>query len=327
MTDNAVIPGAAAGRALVALDGGQSGARARILWTTGGDAVHDAQCSLDAVLTDQPVVPQLADRAGAALRQAWPDGTPAGIAEIALAAGSTGLASTASPDDLLQLVRPHGIGRVALAHDSVTCHVGALGGGPGVVVAAGTGVVTLAVGAGGLARVDGWGHTLGDAGSGFWIGRAGLRAVLRAHDGRGRPTALTDVVTADFVNLDDAYLVLQSDDHWVKRVASYAKTVAGLAATDPVCAEILDRAAAALADAAITALRRAGGLALPGGPPVALVGKLFGSPLLRERFTDLLREAVPDARFVTPQGDALDGAAGLFALTPDNPLAAQVRRA
>ncbi|HET9770573.1 MAG TPA: hypothetical protein VFS16_06775, partial [Acidimicrobiia bacterium] len=36
-----------------------------------------------------------------------------------------------------------------------------------------------------VACVDGWGHLLGDTGSGFWIGRRGLDAALRAHDGRG----------------------------------------------------------------------------------------------------------------------------------------------
>lgn len=32
-------------------------------------------------------------------------------------------------------------------------------------------------------RADGWGHLLGDCGSGAWIGRAGLEAAPRAYDG------------------------------------------------------------------------------------------------------------------------------------------------
>ncbi|MDT3318074.1 hypothetical protein Q9S71_14695 [Microbacterium sp. KSW4-11] len=45
--------------------------------------------------------------------------------------------------------------------------------------------MTLAVGDRDTARVDGWGWTMGDAGSGFWIGREALTAVMRAHDHRG----------------------------------------------------------------------------------------------------------------------------------------------
>src|SRR6185503_19327884 len=37
----------------------------------------------------------------------------------------------------------------------------------------------------------GWGFVLGDEGSGYWIGRAALRAVLRAADRRGPETQLT----------------------------------------------------------------------------------------------------------------------------------------
>ncbi|MEU1177780.1 BadF/BadG/BcrA/BcrD ATPase family protein [Streptomyces sp. NPDC005820] len=65
----------------------------------------------------------------------------------------------------------------------------------GLVLVAGTGAVAARV----AARVpaatsggDGW--LLGDDGSGFWIGRAAVRAALRAADGRGGPTALVRAV-------------------------------------------------------------------------------------------------------------------------------------
>src|SRR5699024_6865381 len=59
---------------------------------------------------------------------------------------------------------------------------GLVGGG---VVAAGTGVIGFGGDFRGIwRRVDGWGHVLGDEGGGAWIGTQGLRAALRAHDGR-----------------------------------------------------------------------------------------------------------------------------------------------
>ncbi|MEU1189113.1 BadF/BadG/BcrA/BcrD ATPase family protein [Streptomyces sp. NPDC005859] len=65
----------------------------------------------------------------------------------------------------------------------------------GLVLVAGTGAVAARI----AARVptatsggDGW--LLGDDGSGFWIGRAAVRAALRAADGRGTPTVLARAV-------------------------------------------------------------------------------------------------------------------------------------
>ena len=54
---------------------------------------------------------------------------------------------------------------------------------PGVVVISGTGSIAYGRNARGeAARAGGWGYVLGDEGSGYWIGRAALRAVLRESD-------------------------------------------------------------------------------------------------------------------------------------------------
>ncbi len=66
---------------------------------------------------------------------------------------------------------------------------------PGVVVIAGTG--SIAYGRNDrnqAARSGGWGYVLGDEGSGYWIGRAALRAVLREADRRGPATELTSLL-------------------------------------------------------------------------------------------------------------------------------------
>lgn len=46
-----------------------------------------------------------------------------------------------------------------------------------------------------LIRIGGWGYLLDSAGSGYDIGRQAIEAVLRAHDGRGKPTLLTDLIS------------------------------------------------------------------------------------------------------------------------------------
>jgi N-acetylglucosamine kinase-like BadF-type ATPase len=71
--------------------------------------------------------------------------------------------------------------------------------GPGIVVIAGTGSIAYGRDARNrAARAGGWGHVLGDEGSGYWIGRQALQAVMREADGRGPATALTARVLAHF---------------------------------------------------------------------------------------------------------------------------------
>ena len=73
--------------------------------------------------------------------------------------------------------------RVELMHDAPVAHAGALDGGPGVVVIAGTGSVAYAVAVDGATRMaGGWGYLFGDEGSAFWIARNAL-ALACTHDG------------------------------------------------------------------------------------------------------------------------------------------------
>ena len=65
---------------------------------------------------------------------------------------------------------------------------------PGVVVISGTGSISYGRNAQGeAARSGGWGYVLGDEGSGYWIGRSAIRAVLRA----GRQARPEDSAYAD----------------------------------------------------------------------------------------------------------------------------------
>src|ERR1700743_1851968 len=92
-------------------------------------------------------------------------------------------AARALADALLASLR---VERVAVTSDAVIAHAGALNGQPRVGLIAGHGVVAIGIDADGTLRTaDGWGPWLGDEGGGAWIGAAGLRAALRAHDGRG----------------------------------------------------------------------------------------------------------------------------------------------
>ncbi|MBA4352681.1 MAG: hypothetical protein C0427_15725 [Rhodobacter sp.] len=73
--------------------------------------------------------------------------------------------------------------RVAVVTDGITAVKGALGRADGVVAALGTGSVFAVQRTGVIRQIGGRGLVLGDEASGAWIGRAILRAALRAVDG------------------------------------------------------------------------------------------------------------------------------------------------
>jgi N-acetylmuramic acid 6-phosphate etherase len=58
--------------------------------------------------------------------------------------------------------------------------------GSGIAVISGTGSCVYGRNGEQTARAGGWGHLLGDHGSGYWIGLTGLRAALREYDRHGR---------------------------------------------------------------------------------------------------------------------------------------------
>jgi N-acetylglucosamine kinase-like BadF-type ATPase len=300
---------------VLAIDAGQTGMKVR---SQHGE--HATDVLFDGIRTHEPLLPQLADVVRAAISRtgATPDIVTAGISGLT--------ERDADANALLAMLSETGIPRVVLAHDSTTSFLGALGDTRGAVVAAGTGVVTLAVGSDAIARVDGWGHIMGDAGSGYWIGREALDAVMRAHDGRGPSTALSDVVQERWADLDQAYIVLQGSHDRVRLVASFAGDVARLAEEgDDVARSITERAAGELALSVTTAIERVAQRA--DSLAVCAMGGVFRSRLLRDAFEEAVMRgdrAQAVTAIVPPRGEGIDGAVALADLPSAHPLWAAV---
>src|SRR5204862_1881072 len=88
---------------------------------------------------------------------------------------------------------------ILIVNDALIALQAGIGDAPGIVVVSGTGSIAYGRNAQGeAARAGGWGHVLGDEGSGYWIGRLALRAVVRHADGRGRATRLTPLLLGHF---------------------------------------------------------------------------------------------------------------------------------
>ncbi|MCX4825056.1 ATPase [Streptomyces sp. NBC_01142] len=288
-----------------------AGVPGRVRTTVSGKPVRTGTGGIDAGhLLDQllPMAHTLLEQAGG--------GT---VSAVAIgAAGMASLGGRLRAELPAALADALGVRRLVLAADAVTAYAGALGQRPGAVVAAGTGMIAVGTDLSAWRRADGWGHLLGDCGSGAWIGRAGLEAALRAHDGRrGGSAALlarmesvlgpAQEVPGLLYPRADRPAVLASFAPEVARCAHGDDGDAGNVGGDPVAADILARAARHIAEAAAAACPPAG--ETPEGCEVALTGGLFkmGEPLLVPLRAELAAQ-LPHARPVSAAGDPLTGA-------------------
>ncbi|MCR2813899.1 BadF/BadG/BcrA/BcrD ATPase family protein [Microbacterium sp. zg.Y1084] len=236
----------------------------------------------------------------------------------AVAVGSTGLYGHVPPTDnlLARLHRAVGTTSVVVADDAVTAYLGARGDQDGVVVAAGTGMVGLAHGPAGAARVDGVGGMIGDEGSGWWIGRQGLIAAISAADGRSNASpALLNRLEARFGAVDAFPALLAAEPAPVAVVASFAKDVADIAREgDAVAAHIWRQAGEHIGGVIAAAASRAG---LGGKVPWVLIGRLAGGDdLLQPGIDAQLGVLLPQSTRVAPDRGPLDGVVRLLTIDP-----------
>jgi len=137
--------------------------------------------------------------------------------------------------------------RVLVVNDALIALVAGARDGPGIVVIAGTGSIVYGRNAAGeAARAGGWGHMVGDEGSGYWIGREAVAAVMRGADGRGPATRLADEILAHFRVADASRLPRIVYEREVPRVnvAALGPIIQRVAAAgDAVATRILERAA------------------------------------------------------------------------------------
>jgi N-acetylglucosamine kinase len=89
--------------------------------------------------------------------------------------------------------------RILIVNDALIALQAGIRDAAGIVIVSGTGSIAYGRnGRGEASRAGGWGFVLGDEGSGYWIGRLALRAIVRHADGRGRATSLTPRLLGHF---------------------------------------------------------------------------------------------------------------------------------
>jgi glucosamine kinase len=186
--------------------------------------------------------------------------------------------------------------RTLVVNDALVALVAGAGEREGIVIIAGTGSIAYGRDASArAARAGGWGYLLGDEGSGFWIGRRALSAVVRAADGRGPATELTErvLVSLGLVRPSDLVHATYYRDLRRGAIAGLAPVVEDArAAGDAVASEILTQAAFELTAAAGSVITR---LDMRGNVfPAILAGGIFlAIPWLANTVMRRLLEVAP----------------------------------
>jgi len=196
-----------------------------------------------------------------------------------------------------------------IASDVVMNYLGALGNQPGVVVAAGTGAVIMAISKEGVPyRIDGDGPLFSDRGSGYDIGRQGLRIAAMVDDGLHGSSALHKAMIQRFGTLENTAASVYGAVNPIEVVASFSRAVVEAANEgDEISIEILRTAAQDLALNVLAAARRSH---LAGAPfSYSTAGGVFNSgPLLQKPFHEFIAQYLPEAQYQKPIGGAIAGA-------------------
>lgn len=240
----------------------------------------------------------------------------AGVTPAQIHAACIGLAGVQHPKhhrqmmDALAEVLP--ISDISLETDARVALAGATGLQPGVVIIAGTGSIACGTNARGeFARAGGWGPTMGDEGSGYYIGRRALEAAMADYDQRAEPTALTERVCRHFNVASPAELpsvIYNSSASVMREIAQLSKPVVEAAREgDATAQKILSDAAVELARAVVAVIKRLG--LRREAFQVAYVGGVFeAGELVLEPLRAAITKVAPRAAVAPPQFPPVVGA-------------------
>ncbi|MBI4862635.1 MAG: hypothetical protein HY815_20605 [Candidatus Riflebacteria bacterium] len=232
------------------------------------------------------------------------------VARVDVGCLALGLAGVQTPADRVvvraAVSKLRWSGPVALGSDAQAALLGATRGRGGTILIAGTGSIAYGMAPDGReARCGGWGHEIGDEGSGYSLGRRLLGVVARMIDGRERKGPLLERLTVHLGLRDEQELTA-----WIRgnvgrpdRVASLAQlvlTAAGEGSRE--ASELLAEAAGELVRMARTVAKS---LDLTGGADVVLYGGLLTtSGPFSAMVTRALELALPLTRVMTATVDA-----------------------
>jgi N-acetylglucosamine kinase-like BadF-type ATPase len=297
---------------VLGLDGG--GTQTRVLLASlAGNAVGvgvSGACNLAAVSPAEALASALA-AANAALDQAQKSRAEV----VSVCAGVAGVSYTDRRTQFLtgmQSAFPNA--QVSVEPDYAVALTGATGGGPGVIVIAGTGSAAYGENAAGEThRTGAYGYLIDDSGSGYGVGRAALAAALQAADSTGPQTTLTERILAGLglMSLSEVVPGIYGGSLSRVMIASLSRSVAEAASddNDAVARAILLRAGGALAHLAHGVTQSLFAEQSDLFPIVQIGGLWNAGDALTDVFTRSLRRFAPTAIIMLPLHSPVEGAA------------------
>lgn len=226
----------------------------------------------------------------------------------AICIGAAGISNRKMGQIVYSCMKKAKIHRWSLVGDHEIALCGALAGHGGIGVISGTGSICFGKSDdGSIERAGGWGHLIGDEGSGYGLGRDALSAVAKAYDGYGDPTLIQELMENRLGLGGMAQIISYVYTKDKSAVAAIAPLVEEACTNgDAVARRIVDSNALALAQLAKTVAAKLG----DGKANVAMMGGLLSHRTnLREAFISMLGEMAPDLVCIDPIHDAATGAA------------------
>ena len=209
-----------------------------------------------------------------------------------------------------ELIPGAALTKIEIVGDTLIALEAAFGAGAGVIAIAGTGSIAYGRNAAGsTARAGGWGFAISDEGSGLWIGRRAISAILRAHD-QGLQTALGAMIFQAWKIISIDELVQQANTTPPPDFPRLFPAVLKAASDgDTVASDLLTEAGTKLAELVAIVIRRLALDPTEDPPPVATTGSVFRqSPDVRRVFYNTLQANFPGIDLRQDVADPVDGA-------------------
>lgn len=229
----------------------------------------------------------------------------------AICIGSAGYSSMQLRDEVSTVMEESGIRKWELVSDSRIALEGALEGRDGIALIAGTGSVCIGKRQEQILSLGGWGHIIGDEGSGYALGRECFSHVALAIDGRAPDSLLVSLLKERLKLADRKELISYVYGGDKKRVAAAAPLVLEAAVRGDLPArKIVERNVQSLLDL-ISAVKNQLGFE---ETDLALLGGLLTNPtLMRRLLTDRISELYPEITIAQNGKEPAEGAIMLAA--------------
>ncbi|WP_088072637.1 BadF/BadG/BcrA/BcrD ATPase family protein [Gottfriedia luciferensis] len=185
-----------------------------------------------------------------------------------------------------------------IVNDAQIAHAALLNGQNGVLTIAGTGSICIGMNRENIVTAGGWGHLLGDEGSGYWICIEIFKKITQESD-EGMPLSYLTKKLLERLEIKEVNELKQYIYHSTKgEIASHVPFIVEMANMgDLMAMAVLEEAGRLLAKTTMQAIRK---LNLHEIPRVAIKGSiLLRIPVVQNKFVQSIREHYPAVKFYT----------------------------